>query len=124
MLSSSDYGNLLEIGTLLETIDHPTSNPPEFWKNIADLAKGKRISSSSCTLGNRHSIAIRQDLKICYWLDNSSFGKTDMSLEPSQVQAVKRNFEINKLSCKVGFQCFCTQDISHVWNTWPGASLI
>jgi molybdenum cofactor biosynthesis enzyme MoaA len=120
MLSIADYTNLKRIGCQLKTIEHPPTNPPEFWKNIGDLATGKKLNSSSCSLGTRHSIAVRQDLRICYWLNNSYFGKTDSLLKPSHAEAVRRNFEIAKLGCKVGFHCFCMQDISHIWDILPG----
>jgi molybdenum cofactor biosynthesis enzyme MoaA len=117
ILSKADCTNLKRIEHQLETIEHPLTNPPEFWKNIGDLAAGKRLSSSSCGLGTRHSIAVGgQDLRVCYWINNSCFGKTDSLLKSSWAQTVRKKFEIAKLSCKVGFQCFCTQDISHVWD--------
>jgi molybdenum cofactor biosynthesis enzyme MoaA len=116
MLSSADYANLKRIEYRLETIEHPPTNPPGFWNNIGDLVTGKKLSSSSCSLGTGHSIAVGQDLKVCYWLKNSYFGKTYSSLKPSHAEAVRRNFEIAKLGCKVGFHCFCMQDISHIWD--------
>jgi len=120
MLSPSDFPRLLEICDRLETIQHPPTNPPEFWKNIADLTAGKELSSTSCGLGPRHSIAIRQNLKVCYWLDTVSFGNTSSKLEIENALAVRKNFQLANLKCKVGFQCFCTQDLFHTWETKKG----
>jgi len=116
MLSPSDSSQLLDIGTRLTTIDHPKTNPPGFWKNVADLAAGKELSPASCGLGPRHSIVVRNNLNVCYWLDSVSFGNTVSKLESEQVLAVRRCFESAKLKCNVDFHCFCTQDLTHVWE--------
>jgi len=120
LLSPTDYVNLKEIGERLETIEHPPTNPPEFWRNVGDLVAGKRLSSSSCGLGKNQSIAVGQNLKICYWLNYGRFGKTNSILKPSHAEAVRRSFEIEKLNCKVDSHCFCMQPISHVWETLAG----
>jgi MoaA/NifB/PqqE/SkfB family radical SAM enzyme len=116
MLSPSDSPQLLDIGRRLSTIEHPKTNPSGFWKNIADLAAGKELSSKSCGLGPWHSIAVRNNLSVCYWLGNVSFGNTSSKLENESALVIKRSFEVAKLKCKVGFHCFCTQDLSHIWE--------
>lgn len=116
MLSPLDSPKLLYIGKQLATIKHPKTNPPEFWKNIADLAMGRELSSMSCSLGSRYSIAVRNNLNICYWLNTISFGNTGSNLESETVLRVKREFELSKLKCRVDFHCFCTQNLFHVWK--------
>jgi MoaA/NifB/PqqE/SkfB family radical SAM enzyme len=116
MLTGADFRNLLRIGALLGTFQHPLTNPLGFWKNVADLAKGRALSPKSCSLGHKHYIALRNKLNICYWLDAVSFGKTTEALDAKNVASVKRKFENYKAKCKVDFHCFCTQELSHVWK--------
>jgi molybdenum cofactor biosynthesis enzyme MoaA len=116
MLSALDSLQLQDIGRRLSTIEHPKTNPPGFWRNIAGLAGGKELSSTSCGLGARHSISVRNHLNVCYWLDTVTFGNTLSKLKAAQVLMVRKNFELAKLKCKVGFHCFCTQDLSHTWE--------
>lgn len=120
MLSTVDSPQLQDIGKHLSTIEHPKTNPPEFWKNIADLAEGKELSSASCGLGARHSIAVRNSLNVCYWLDCITFGNATSNLKDAQAQRVRKSFELIKLDCRVGFHCFCTQDLSHTWEIREG----
>ena len=120
MLTPSDSPKLSKISILLETIKHPSTNPPGFWKNIAALVIGKQLSSACCGLGHRQSLVIENNINICYWLRNISFGNVGLSLEPKNVRKVKRSFESAKLRCKVDFQCFCTQSLSHVWKNRQG----
>jgi MoaA/NifB/PqqE/SkfB family radical SAM enzyme len=116
LLSSKDYHNLLYIGKHLRTTNHPKTNPSGFWKNIAHLAIGKTLSPSSCDLEQGHSIAVRNKLSICYWLDKISFGKTCSNLAIENALRVKKKFEMHKQKCNVNFQCFCTQKLGHVWK--------
>ena len=116
MLTASDFQELLRIGSLLETLRHPLTNPSGFWKNIADLAAGKELSSASCSLGSKHSIAVRHNLSVCYWLDTISFGDTSSALEVKDVRYTEKSFEKAKTKCKVDFHCFCTQELSHIWT--------
>jgi hypothetical protein len=116
MLSIADSTNLRRIEKQLETIEHPLTNPPGFWKNIRDIVTGKELASSSCGLGTRHSIVIGKDLRVCFWLNDCYFGKTNSKLEPSHAEVVRKSFETAKSGCKVDFHCFCMQDVSHVWN--------
>jgi molybdenum cofactor biosynthesis enzyme MoaA len=116
MLTASDSQELLRIGTLLGTVRHPLTNPSGFWKNVADLAAGRELSSTSCSLGHKHTIAVRNNLGICYWLNAISFGDTATTLETKDARNTKKSFEKAKIKCKVDFHCFCTQGLSHVWR--------
>jgi MoaA/NifB/PqqE/SkfB family radical SAM enzyme len=120
MLSPLDSVELLDIGKRLETIAHPPTNPSGFWKNVADLAAGKELSSRSCGLGSRYSIAVRHDLNVCYWLNTVSFGDTNSRLENKDAVKVWENFEVAKLKCEVDFHCFCTQNLFHTWKNRKG----
>lgn len=116
LLTPSDSSQLLDIGMHLATIEHPKTNPSGFWNNIADLARGKQLSPSSCGLGPRHSISVRSNLNVCYWLNTVSFGNTVSKLDIEHALTTRKNFESAKLKCKVGFHCFCNQDLSHIWE--------
>ncbi len=115
-LGLSDVSGLLEISDSVDTICHPPTNPREFWRDLAQLASGEDLAPQSCELGPRHSILTRQKLNICYWLDSASFGAFSEPLAAADVGEVRARFEKEKLKCKVGFHCFCTQNIGHKWK--------
>jgi molybdenum cofactor biosynthesis enzyme MoaA len=115
-LSPSDVQALQEIAESVDLISHPPTNPPEFWKDLAELASGEELNSRACGLGPRHSILTGQKLNICYWLDSASFGVPSDPLPAANVANVRSTFEDEKLKCKVGFHCFCTQNIGHKWK--------
>ena len=117
MLTASDSQELFRIGSLLETLCHPLTNPSGFWKNLSDLTVGKELSSASCNLGSNHSIAIRNNLSVCYWLDKVSYGKVTSTLEVQDMSKTRNSFEEAKARCKVDFHCFCAQELSHIWET-------
>jgi MoaA/NifB/PqqE/SkfB family radical SAM enzyme len=115
-LSPFDGPALLEISDSVESISHPPTNPSEFWRDLAELASGERLPSRTCGLGPRHSILTGQKFNICYWLDSASFvGPSDL-LTADSASAVRARFADEKLKCKVGFHCFCTQNIGHKWK--------
>jgi len=93
MLTASDSVELSRIGDLLDRSNHPLTNPPGFWKNIADLAAGRKLSSTSCGLGGKRSIAVRNNLRICYWLDTFSYGDTASKLEAKKVVVSRTDLE-------------------------------
>jgi hypothetical protein len=76
LLSPKDSLKLLYIGKHLGTINHPKTNPPGFWKNLAHLANGKKLSPSSC--------ARLEPLQ--YWADIITSG-----IEPSKVKLLGIN---------------------------------
>ncbi len=115
-LGLSDVQGLLEISESVDSISHPLTNPREFWKDLAQLASGADLTPQTCGLGPRHSILTRQKLNICYWLDSASFGEFSEPLSAANVSDVRAMFEKEKLKCKVGFHCFCTQNIGHKWK--------
>jgi hypothetical protein len=115
-LGLSDVQGLLEISDSVDLISHPPTNPCEFWKDLAALTSGEELPSRSCGLGPRHSILTGQKLNVCYWLDSASFGRLPDPLTAASAGDVRSRFEEEKLKCKVGFHCFCTQNIGHQWK--------
>jgi molybdenum cofactor biosynthesis enzyme MoaA len=115
-LSPSDIPALLEISDSVDSISHPPTNPREFWKDLAELTSGEELPSRACGLGPRHSILTRDKLNICYWLDSASFGVGSEPVTATSVADVRSRFEDEKLKCRVGFHCFCTQNIGHKWK--------
>ena len=117
-LSESDVPNLLEIGVrIAQSRYRSRPNPPEFWQDVALLAAGDVLPAEACSLGPRHSISVQGKLKICYWLDSSTLGAPTSALSNDDVRSGRDKFENDKLRCKVGFHCFCTQNLSHEWST-------
>jgi molybdenum cofactor biosynthesis enzyme MoaA len=115
-LGASDVPTLFEISNSLDSISHPPTNPSEFWKDLAKLASGEELPSQACGLGPRHSILTGQKLNVCYWLDSASFGGPFDLLTANSASEVRARFTDEKLKCKVGFHCFCTQNIGHEWK--------
>jgi molybdenum cofactor biosynthesis enzyme MoaA len=119
MLTRRDVPSLLKIAEKIDGVEHPQTNPPGFWYDIASLLYGKTLSPSACGLGPRQSIAIRGRLCICFWLESITYGNTQEILSEEKVTEVRTQFDDAKRVCRVGFQCFCTQNLSHVWMERP-----
>lgn len=115
LLTSEDVDSLLEVADKLDTIEHPLTNPAEFWVDIATLAGGNLLPPHKCSLGPLQSISVRGNLGICFWVDSSSYGSSSCVITTSDLQRVQTHFEDEKKKCKVGFHCFCMQEIDHKW---------
>ena len=116
LLSRNDVVNLLDIASYIETISSPATNPAGFWRDLAAFALGEEFSPSACGLGPRYSIATREKMNICFWLDMSVLGKPTSKISREQVDRARRIFEEVKLNCKVSDHCFCNQSLSHTWK--------
>ena len=112
MLGPDDAGSLLEVAARLETVEHPPTNPPGFWADVAELAGGGRLPPSGCALGPSDAISTGGQLGICYWVGSSRYGRRD---RPGYAAAASR-FEGDKQKCGVGFHCFCNQGMGHTWR--------
>lgn len=117
LLTSEDVDSLLDVAHRLETIEHPVTNPAEFWVDVATLAGGNLLPPHNCGLGPLQSISVRGNLGICFWVNSSSYGSSSSVITKSDSQRVQKIFEGEKQKCKVGFHCFCTQEIGHKWST-------
>ena len=116
LLTRHDAVNLLDVASYVETISSPTTNPAGFWRDLAAFALEEEFSPSGCGLGPRYSIATREKVNICFWLDASVLGKPTSKINREEVDRVRRRFEEAKLSCKVSAHCFCNQSLSHKWK--------
>jgi molybdenum cofactor biosynthesis enzyme MoaA len=116
LLNESNGQDLLRIAEALPHIDSPETNAPSFWRELAVLVNGGSLDPKLCGLGRRHAISTSGKLNICYWLDSASFGDVSSLVLPEQAQIVRSKFEREKLACKVGNHCFCTQNLSHEWR--------
>lgn len=111
MLGAGNTASLLEVATRLETVEHPPTNPSEFWADVAKLAGGGRLSPLGCALSPSDAISVGGQLSMCYWVGSSHYGHLD---HPGYATAASR-FEEDKQKCRVGFHCFCNQGLGHVW---------
>ena len=119
-LRESDIPNLLEISDEVGGSQYRSkTNPPRFWRDVASLVAGQALPAQACSLGPRHSISLQGRLKKCYWVDSSTLGNPTSSFSYEKVKKGRDEFEKDKLRCKVGFHCFCTQNLSHEWRK-PG----
>ncbi len=118
-LTSLDGPNLLEVSEQIDSISHPSTNPGQFWRELAAVASGEHLQPMTCGLGPRHSLLTRDKLNICYWLDSASFDFQGGQLSPDKVDEVREMFDREKATCKVDFHCFCNQNIAHVWKEPP-----
>lgn len=115
LLSKKDVPSLLEIAKKLDTVKHPLTNPSEFWADLAVISEKRFLPSSGCGIGPGDSISIRGDLKICFWVDSSSYGISSEPVGRSDLLNIQSGFEGKKQKCKVDFHCFCNQRINHTW---------
>jgi molybdenum cofactor biosynthesis enzyme MoaA len=122
LLGEADVPELLRIADLLDEMRRPQTNPPGFWTNLASVALRRPLAPESCGLGPRHAIATAGKMNVCYWVDSTSFGMQSEVPTSAEARIVRTNFELAKLGCKVGYHCFCNQNISHEWRT-KGASV-
>jgi molybdenum cofactor biosynthesis enzyme MoaA len=114
-LNSSHYGDLYKISANLNSFDHPLTNPPEFWENIADLTMGKLLEPETCNQ-RENSIYVNNNLSVCYWLPNVTYNGEHKRVTRERIDEKRRLFEIAKTNCRVDYHCFCLQNLSHVWN--------
>ena len=115
LLGKQDIPQLLEVASKLESIDHPMTNPPGFWRDVATKANGGILESSKCGLSCADSISVRGNLGMCYWIDDSSYGKSFNTISKDDIQRIQNGFDSQKNKCNVDFHCFCNQRIDHVW---------
>lgn len=115
LLTHEDVTPLLEIASKLDTIEHPLTNPSGFWIDIATIARGGSLPAYRCGLGPLHTISVRGNLSMCFWVDSSSYGSSSKTMNKDDLLKVQANFEEEKVKCKVGFHCFCNQRIDHKW---------
>ncbi len=119
-LNASNCSDLYRISANLDSFDHPLTNPPGFWENIADLAMGKLLDPETCSQ-KENSIYVRNNLRICYWLPSVSYTELKR-LSAETIKSKRGIFENAKGDCKVDYHCFCLQNLSHVWKNVGNAA--
>lgn len=92
------------------------TNPIDFWESVASILEGKRLLGSSCGIDKKQAIAIRGEIKFCFWIDNPIYGQTTSLLNYSDVQDIQKKFNIEKKKCKTGMYCFCLQKCHQKWR--------
>jgi molybdenum cofactor biosynthesis enzyme MoaA len=115
LLSNEDVSSLLDIASKLDTINHPLTNPPAFWTDVAKIANGGSLPANKCGLGSHHSISIRGNLSMCFWVNSSSYGDSSKTMNENDLLKIQTTFEKEKQKCKVDYHCFCNQNIDHTW---------
>ena len=114
LLGGADAGPLREIAAGVKGMvadDHPLTNPPGFWTDVAELAAGGRLPGGACGLGPQVATLTGGNMGMCYWVKESRYDRR----EPERIYGVQDGFESLKPRCTVDPHCFCTQRIDHVW---------
>lgn len=117
LLSGRDVEGLLEVSRMVDAVEHPPTNPPAFWEDIAVLAGGGELEGRRCGISSDDAISIRGKASMCFWVSDSSYGEAARALQADTIRGVQRGFDKAKEGCRVGFHCFCNQRIDHVWRS-------
>lgn len=118
LLTEADAAGLLDISERLASMNEalPLTNPPGFWRDVAAMCSGRSLSGGACGLGKHQSISTDGGLRMCYWVEESSYGAISDGTSRGNMLRVQNRFDTLKRKCEVDFHCFCTQRIDHVWS--------
>ena len=113
LLGFDDVDSLLEIASRLEIGCQIETNPPGFWSDVAEMARGGNLPPGRCALDSSDAISINGKLSICFWVQSSCYGYSNTV--PNGAEEIKTFFEAEKRKCVVDFHCFCNQGLKHTW---------
>lgn len=116
MLKKEDSALIRQIGNEIVKKCAAKTNHIHFWNALASVLEGNQLSGSSCGLDDRQAIAIRGDIKFCFWINEPIYGSTTIPLSRENIPKVQEKFKINKKLCRTGFYCFCLQNFDHRWE--------
>lgn len=92
------------------------TNPPGFWRDLARLASGAKLPGVACALGEVAALAVRGELTRCFWVPESTLGRSNEVLAESRVRRSLTVLTRAKPNCNVEAHCFCLQPLDHVWS--------
>ncbi len=116
LLDAQDASRLREVGQWIATHQGIVTNPPEFWFTLADTVEGRSLDPRTCGLDTRQAIAIRGQIKFCFWIDYPTYGEATTQIQPSDVSQIQEAFSAEKAKCKTGMYCHCLQRLDHQWK--------
>lgn len=116
LLTADDAQPLREIARRLDGTGGPTTNPPGFWNDVAEMAGAGCLPAHRCALDGRDAISVDGELGICWWVDSSRYGNTSDILDRKRTETVRKLFGEEKTKCRVDYHCFCNQGIGHTWQ--------
>lgn len=116
LLDGQDSLRLREIGQWIGNQDKVITNPPEFWSTLADTVEGKELDPTTCGLDTRQAIAIRGQIKFCFWIDYPTYGDSNTQISPADVTQIQESFSAEKAKCTTGMYCYCLQRMDHKWK--------
>lgn len=117
LLNKSHGDRVLEIGKQIIAECKIETNHINFWQSLSATLKGFILDGESCGLDAKQQIAIRGDLKFCYWIDDPVYGNSNNSLDPDEVSEIQKDFLKKKRKCQTGMYCYCLQTTQQKW-TW------
>lgn len=114
-LTEADIPELKKCSQSLPKAKNGYSNDLTFWIELIKILSGQKIDGISCGIDSHTVIAIRGELKFCYWLNNPLYGKVSQNLSCDLIQAKVMEFQRKKQYCQTGMYCYCLQKLSHRW---------
>ncbi|MDK2826481.1 MAG: hypothetical protein PWQ44_1661 [Methanolobus sp.] len=120
LLDEKDASQMIHIGEMVVRNCHVKTNHTNFWTALASVLEGGELDATSCGLKDRQAIAIRGDLKFCFWNNNATYGQTSDQLNIENVMQARKRFADTIHLCQTGAYCFCLQNFNHQWRMTNG----
>jgi cyclic pyranopterin phosphate synthase len=114
-LTEADIPELRKCSQSLPKAKTPYSNSPTFWEELIKILSEQKIDGISCGINSHIMIAIRGEIKFCYWLNDPIYGKVSQILSHDLIQAKRKEFQVKKQYCQTDLYCYCLQKMSHRW---------
>jgi molybdenum cofactor biosynthesis enzyme MoaA len=116
LLDEKDTSKMVHIGEMVVRNCRVKTNNLNFWTALASVLERGELDATSCGLKNRQAIAIRGDIKFCFWNNNAEYGQTSDQLNIENVMQARKRFVNTIHLCQTGTYCFCLQDFNHQWR--------
>jgi MoaA/NifB/PqqE/SkfB family radical SAM enzyme len=116
LFDQKDVSKINQAGkTVVENCNVQT-NHIGFWNAMASVHDGRYLDPRSCGLEKRQALAIRGEIKFCFWNDQSTYGSTSSELNAKDIKKSRELFRKSQRLCKTGTYCFCLQNFNHLWR--------
>jgi len=116
ILNEQDSKRIMELGELVTSSIEVTTNSKSFWSSLSSQLFGNPVLGNSCGLTTSQQIAIRGELKFCYWINDPTYGIINKTFSKIDKKIIQEKFDQNKRNCKTGMYCHCLQKMNHIWE--------
>lgn len=115
-LGPRDVAALGNIADNVARFEGVATNPPGFWRDLAEVAAGAGLDGVRCDLGSGTVLVTDQRLARCYWVPNADAGTIGNELTAVRVRQSTEALARAKPGCRVDARCFCLQPLAHEWS--------